>query len=265
MSYKKIFFIGFSEYLNSIKNFKNWIYLGFLDILLKYRRSVIGPWWSSITTAILIVTLSFLWSKIFNLQISNYVPYFTTGYILWIFFSNVVLESCTVLNENALIIKQTNIPICSYILRNISKNIILFLHNSVVLIIVISLYININLASFMMVLLGLLIFILISFNIAVVVSIISSRFNDFAQLVINLVQITFFLTPIIWEPTFLKDKIWVTNLNPLYHWIEIIRSPLLNQKYDIYSLIVSIASLFILILIAIIILGITHKKISKWI
>lgn len=264
-SIKKVFLCGLGQYYLSVSNSYNWFYLGVLDILLKYRRSIIGPWWASITSAVLIVTLSFLWSKIFNLSIQHYVPYFTIGYIIWLFFSSMVLESCTILIENSSIIKQTNIPIPSYIIRNLSKNSILLLHNSVVLIIVCFLYLDIELKNVILSIGGLLALLLITFNISIIVAIISSRYNDFSQLIINLIQVTFFLTPIIWEPSFLKDKIWVTDLNPLFHWIEIIRGPLLQNPYSYNSLLITLFSLLFFSILSCLSIGLTYKKISRWI
>ena len=42
-------------------------------------------------------------------------------------------------------------------------------------------------------------------------------------------QILFFVTPIIWKPELLADH-WLLQLNPFYHLVEIVRSPLLGAS-----------------------------------
>ena len=65
---KKII-IGSDLYSQGFKKINCWWFLGYQEILLKYRRSILGPWWATITVALLIILLSFLWSKIFGLQL----------------------------------------------------------------------------------------------------------------------------------------------------------------------------------------------------
>lgn len=258
------FITGLNDYLLALRLSKNWFYLGYLEITLKYRRSVIGPWWSFISTFILIFTLSFLWSKVFNLQISTYLPYFSIGYIVWIFFSTSVLESSSILLTNSSIIKQTDIPICSYLIKNLSKNIFLFFHNGIIIVLITYMYLDVNFKSILLLAIGIILFIFITFNISIIVAIISARFNDFAQLISNLIQVSFFLTPIIWSPELLKDKIWVTDLNPLYHWINIVRLPLISENYNYMSLNISLISIIVLLTFIFFILGVTYKNIPKW-
>jgi len=255
---------GINDYLLALRLSKNWFYLGYLEIILKYRRSVIGTWWSFFSTLILIVTLSFLWSKVFDLQISTYLPFFSIGYIVWIFFSTTVSESSTILLTNSSIIKQTDIPICSYLIKNLSKNIFLFFHNGLIILLIAYMYLDLNIKDILLLTTGIILFIFITFNISIIVAIISARFNDFAQLITNLIQISFFLTPIIWSPDLLKDKIWVTDFNPLYHWINIIRLPLISENYNYVSLNVSLASILILLAVVFFILAISYKNIPKW-
>jgi len=253
-----------SGYQKKLKIIMGWFYLGHLEIILKYRRSILGPWWATITSSILIVTLSFLWSKIFGMQLNEYVPYFSFGYILWIFFSNSIGESCTLLNENSSIIKQTDTAIFLYAIKNSAKNIILLLHNSFILIIIYLIYLDVSIMNFLFSFLSLICFILSVFFITIIVSIISSRYTDFSQLIINLIQITFFLTPIIWKPSLLKDKVWVTDLNPVFHWIESIRSPILQNNFSYIHINISLISMIVLAILSILVAKITYKKIPLW-
>jgi ABC-2 type transport system permease protein/lipopolysaccharide transport system permease protein len=61
------------------------------------------------------------------------------------------------------------------------------------------------------------------------IGIISARFRDIPQLITSIVQIVFFLTPIFWKPESLRGHAYITEFNPLFHLIEIVRAPLLGN------------------------------------
>jgi lipopolysaccharide transport system permease protein len=42
------------------------------------------------------------------------------------------------------------------------------------------------------------------------------------------VQIVFFVTPIMWKPELLRGRAYIADLNPFYHLLEIVRAPLLG-------------------------------------
>jgi ABC-type polysaccharide/polyol phosphate export permease len=56
------------------------------------------------------------------------------------------------------------------------------------------------------------------------------RFRDIPQIVASLLQVAFFLTPILWQPTMLSGRrVVVVDYNPFYHFVELIRGPLLGH------------------------------------
>ena len=55
------------------------------------------------------------------------------------------------------------------------------------------------------------------------------NFRDIPQLVGSIVQIVFFITPIMWRPELLKNRTFIATANPLYHLVEIVRAPLLGM------------------------------------
>jgi lipopolysaccharide transport system permease protein len=56
------------------------------------------------------------------------------------------------------------------------------------------------------------------------------RFRDMVPLVSNLVQIAFFLTPVMWRKEMLGRYQWAADFNPLYHFLEVVRAPLLGAQ-----------------------------------
>jgi ABC-2 type transport system permease protein/lipopolysaccharide transport system permease protein len=76
---------------------------------------------------------------------------------------------------------------------------------------------------------GLVILVVNGLFVATYLGVISARFRDVPQITASLVQIAFFVTPIMWKPEFLGNQHLVATLNPFFHLIEIVRAPLLGK------------------------------------
>jgi ABC-2 type transport system permease protein/lipopolysaccharide transport system permease protein len=60
------------------------------------------------------------------------------------------------------------------------------------------------------------------------IGMVSARFRDIPQVINSVVQILFFLTPVFWKPESLKGHAYVTEYNPFFHLLEVVRAPLLG-------------------------------------
>ena len=59
-----------------------------------------------------------------------------------------------------------------------------------------------------------------------------ARFRDVGEIVASLMQVLFFLTPILWRPSSLGSYEWAVLGNPAYALIELARGPLLGETPD---------------------------------
>ena len=228
----------------ALREWRLWTTLGWNDIRQKYRRSMIGPFWITISMAIFILILGIVYSRIFHVGVSEYLPFLTVGYITWGFISQTTIESCTAFLEGERIIKQIRLPYAVYVLRVVCRNFIIFLHNAVVFVPVAIIFsVNPGLHG-LMVVPGLALLCLNLSWVALSLSILNSRFRDLQQIVTTFVQIMLFVTPIMWPLSTLGDSIYIAEINPLYHLIDIVRSPLLGQTPEISSWLVAIALMF---------------------
>ena len=70
-----------------------------LDIRNRYRGSVLGPFWLSLSTAIMVVALGLLYSALFNLPLADYLPFLAVSLIIWGMISQIVGDACTSLTR----------------------------------------------------------------------------------------------------------------------------------------------------------------------
>src|SRR4051794_5070887 len=204
-----------------------WTRLGWNDILYRYRRSTLGPFWSTINIAITVVALGLVYSQIFNLPVRQLMPYVCAGLIVWGFISSILLDAGSLFSGSESYIKQVRLPYWLYVCRFVFSKVMLFAHD---LPIYIALLIYFQIWPGTVALYALPGFVLLVINGAfasLTIGMASARFRDIPRIIATFVQVMFLVTPIIWTPDLLGPQPYLAHGNPFFHLIEIVRAPLL--------------------------------------
>jgi hypothetical protein len=106
-----------------------WVTVGLYDIRKRYRRSLLGPFWITISLGAFILGLSFIYSPLMGGEAGSFLPYLAFGFIAWQFVSQLVLDGCNVFIANGPIIEQLQAPLSVYIYQTIWRHLIIFTHN----------------------------------------------------------------------------------------------------------------------------------------
>ncbi len=213
--------------------------LAYQDIKLRYRRSVLGPFWITISMAISVYSMGYLYSHLFHTDLQTYFPFLVGGMLSWTLLSTTITEMNEALVNADGMIKQIKLPYSIYIHRVAMRNIIIFFHNIVVIIPILiifhhSAHVNFNT---LMLIPFLAIFYLNAFCYGIILAIIGARYRDVMQIIKSLIQIAFFITPIMWNPNILPEKDrYIAYLNPFYSYVELIRDPLLGAPITLLNL-----------------------------
>ncbi len=212
-----------------------WIILGWDDIRQRYRRSVLGPFWITLSMGVFILLLGVIYSRLFHTNIHTYIPFLAAGFTIWGLIAQTTNESCMAFNEGSRIIKQIKLPYSIYVLRVVWRNLIVFLHTVVIFIpVAIIFQVMPNLAT-LYVLPGLFLVCVNVTWVAMVLAILSTRYRDMMPIVGTIVQIMIFATPIMWPVTALSGATIIAEINPAYHLIELVRAPMLGTAPELHS------------------------------
>jgi len=218
-----------------------WKTLGTLDIKIRYRRSAIGPFWLTISMAVTIYFMGFLYGHLFKLDLKNYFPYLASGIISWSFISMLIIESNHAFVESANYIKNQPFAISTFIMKIITRNLIIFAHNLLAYLPIMFIFdagLNSNLLYFLP---GLALVCINAYFWGGVLAIIGARYGDFDQIIKSIIQVVFFVTPIMWMPKLLPEKYqWVVLANPFAQFLQLLRNPLIGQPISLYTLSVMI-------------------------
>lgn len=223
------------------KNLQRSFYIGWTlavnDVKGRYRRSLIGPFWLTISMAVLISIIGIVFGSIFQSPMQRFLPFLAVGFIFWAFISGMITESCNALTEASGLIKQISIPPFVFIVRVAIRNLLVMLHH-LIIIPPVFIYFGVEINIYIFLFLPGLIFLTLSLiPLLVLCSLVCARYRDVTQIIINLVQVAFYLTPIIWMPELLPERVGnsLLNFNIFFHFMELVRSPLLGDPIDSIS------------------------------
>ena len=251
----------FSEALSS---YRVWSYMASNDIRLRYRGSTLGPLWITLTMVIFIGALSIVYSRLFNQQIREYIPFLTCGILIWTYISSVINESAETFISSKEYIEGMKMPYFLFIFRMIWRNFLIFLHNFVVYILVV-LYFHVHLTA--LTLLAIPGFLLVTIALAavgVILSILATRFRDLPPIVSAMITVVFFVSPVTWPSKQIGEASLIIQLNPTSYLLDLIRTPLLGKAPALNSVYIVLTLAVILWTVAFAVFSANNKKIPFW-
>lgn len=238
------------------------VYISFIlarqDLRGRYRRSVIGPFWITISMGVMIASIGIVFGAIFNTPMDEYLPSLAVGIIVWTFITGMISEGCLGFIDAEGMIKQLPIPLFVYILRVLWRNLLILAHNILILpLVLLVMGKGIGLEALLAIPALLLVSLCLSW-VALLFAMLCARYRDLPQIVSSVLQVAFYLTPIIWSSSLLPDRLGSTflQLNPFFHLLELIRAPLLG-------VVPSLTSLLVVLVIAVLGWGFTLLTFSR--
>jgi ABC-type polysaccharide/polyol phosphate export permease len=223
---------AWDDLLGGLQRTELWGRLGWLDVRRRYRRTKIGPFWSSLTLAIYVIAVGMVGSGLWNQDIKTYLPYLTSGMLVWTLLSVIIMESCTLFVQGHALFRNVNFEYSILAYALVWRNFLLFLHNFAVFAVIV-LVLNLRLLNFSALLAvpGLILVLINGVWIALLVGLVCLRFRDVQPLVQTAIQIGMLVTPIFWTPEALAGRyqFFFVQINPIYRLIDIVRTPLMGQ------------------------------------
>lgn len=211
----------------SCKMFNVALYLAYGDARARYKRSFFGAFWIVLSTFISVIGLGIVWGAVFNIPTKDIIPSLTLGLVFWQYISSCITDSPSIFIRNATSIKSHPNPYMLFIFHHILKHLTVLLHNAVLIILVCLFFgISKSINNYLIFGLGM---ILVTANltwISASLAIISTRFRDIELIVVSLMPVMFFVTPVIFKPNQIESIKYLMHLNPFASFISVLRDPL---------------------------------------
>ena len=235
------FAAAWSDLVRGFLQHELWLQLGWQDIKQRYRRSVLGPLWITIATGVMAVALGLLYSVLFRIPVAEFLPHVTVGLIMWNFISGAIKDGSDIFIENEGLIKQLPSALSVHVYRLVWRQLLFLAHNMVIWLVLMMVFPRpLGMEGFLAIP-ALFLLVLNGVWVSMFFGIIATRYRDVSPLLEALVQLLFYITPIVWTTTTLKDqggeiseRAKLAQLNPLYHYMEVLRAPLIGADLPVY-------------------------------
>jgi lipopolysaccharide transport system permease protein len=199
-----------------------------LDLRNRYRGSVLGPLWMSLSSLIMLIGLGLLYGALFKLKLSDYLPHLAVSLIVWQWIAGFINDSCATLTSAEGVIRQMRLPYTLHALRVAFRNTFVAAHSLPLIPLVFLVFGQLPGPEAFLAIPG---FVLIGINMVaagLLLGMVCARFRDIPPIVANAVQLAFFVTPILWKPELLGNATMWMALNPFYALLETVRGPLVE-------------------------------------
>ncbi|TPI60397.1 ABC transporter permease [Mesorhizobium sp. B3-1-3] len=241
------------------------LYFAWTDTVARYRRSVLGPLWLVLGTAVGVVGLGLVWSVLLEMPIQRFVPMLTVSLITWQFISGTITEASGVFQRNSGTLTSIYAPRFSFSSELLLRQLVTLGHNAIVIAVV---WIVIPYHWSWTMLLALPALLLVVGNLlalAQVIGFVGARYRDVEPLVVAVMPMLFFLTPVLYESKQLGPLREVMLFNPLAHWISVVRDPMMGDVPSVLSYSVVISTGIVLWIFALWITGAKGARLPYWV
>jgi ABC-type polysaccharide/polyol phosphate export permease len=207
-------------------------HLAWHDVLARYRGSVLGPFWITLSMGAMVLGIGTLYARLFGFGLGDFLPFVAVSIVLWGTISTIIVEGCDVFTAAGGILRQTALPMFIFPIRLLLRALINMAHHMIIIIAVLIWWGQTSPMGAVMSLVALAAVLVNLTWIATLVGIISARFRDVPQIVTATIQFSMFMTPVFWKPNQVGRNHALLELNPFYYMFDAVRGPLLSEPLN---------------------------------
>lgn len=231
-----------ADIVGALRHFRNCLFLATTNVRLRYKRSLLGPLWITITTAIFIFVISYLYTGFIAAGYRQYLLNLALGWIIWHFIADSVLQGGLVFQRAARILQGTSIEKFSFVLQAVLTNLIIFAHNLLIAFVVLAVAGPPVSWAILLVIPAFTLIVLSAVWSTMLFGLLCARYRDLYPTLQAVMRVLFFVTPILWSPALLRPdsprRLFV-DLNPIAHYVDIWRKPLMGEYPAVSSWLVA--------------------------
>lgn len=256
---------GVRDLAEGLREWRKWHLVGSQALRQRYSRSYFGQLWIVISQAISITVFGFVWGGLWRIPYEEYIPYVAFSTVLWSLFTGILADSTSILAAcNGYFINQT-LPFSFAIYSVVYRQLLVAAHNIPILVGVL-IACNRPVSWFgLLIVPGLLAAIVLFTLLSVPIAILCARYRDAVQLVGTLLNLAFFLTPVMWmSKSVPAGKEWIVRSNPFAATLSVVRDPVLQaniqqQAWEVIGITTAVCALA-----APLALGLTKRRLVFW-
>jgi len=262
----RTFRAAFRDLYERTRQYQYWHHSALNDLRARYRRTALGEFWIGINLTIFVLSIGFFYGALLHLDPHTYLPYLLVGYAFWLLFSTLAIEGGQAFIANGALLRQRRTPLSVIVLRTVDRAFMTLAHNLVVLAIGLTLLRVFPTSHLLLLLPALILWWLNAMWLTLTLGIVCARFRDVPPAILSIVQLIFLISPILWRPEDVPENLQaIAVLNPLSHFLTIVRDPLLGMDVPILAWIVTLGITLVGWTIAVVLLRSYRTQVVYWV
>lgn len=228
-----------NDIINGYHRSRLWRRLAILELKTRYQGAFLGVFWILLTLMLKVGMLALVYSMVLDKDIKQYLLFLALGVLTWNFISSSIINSTTIFIKAGNFLQQMRLPHSIFVFQSSYKEVLTLLIYQLFAIPLVLIVNGVELLSWgwLWMLFGYVLIILNAFFASMWIGWLSARFRDVQPFLNSAMMILFLITPVLWPPPekFASSLYFV--LNPFYHLLEMIRSPIIHQiiPYNSYA------------------------------
>ena len=222
-----------SDFSRAWRDRQPWLVAAVVAIGNKYRRTILGPWWATLTTLMFVFGLAILRIGLSGGDLREAIPYVGLGFIGFSLISGGVLAGTSVFVSAGQQLSTSRQPYSAYVFWANTQQVLDFFHDAVVIIVLVVLFAIPVTLMWGWSIVALVLIVASSVGVGLWLGPLAARFRDVGPFVSALMRLMFFLTPIFWSVDELDatGQAWLAWFNPLTYQLLAFRDPILGQVH----------------------------------
>ncbi len=219
-----------------------WLLFAYGNVTRPYRRTFIGPLWEPIGLLLFVLMLGPIYSHAFDMTVKDYMVYLAAGWTCWQLVSGFISAGSNTLVQGIGMMQQSRLPLSLFFFETLMTELFEFLMKLALVILMILVFGAPGGPTTLLLLPGLLLLLVTGLGLIALFGLICARYPDLRPIVQIAMRLAFFVTPVLWHADVLSSpagngamaagqsaRTAYIDFNPLYHMLQLIRAPLLNE------------------------------------
>lgn len=226
-----------------------------------------GKYWPSVGMAIRVAFIGSVFGALLGSRGEDYVPWLASGLIAWAFLSSAFQKTANAYVDSKMFMRSLPIDIRSFIWRNIVSVGLVFWNNLFILVVVLLVFRLNPFPEIMLFIPSMFIILVFLIGTGLLMGPLLARFRDLNPLLNSIIGVMFFALPILWRPADLDDGLarLIVGFNPFYHFLQVIRLPLIGQEPTLTNWTVSALTALMGYFVGSIVFRKTSSRIFYWV
>jgi ABC-type polysaccharide/polyol phosphate export permease len=253
------------DWLRAFAQASLWANLALEDLRDRYRRTALGLAWIVASFGLFVAVKVVVFGELTAVPANEFGVFVALGFGLWTYINAMVMDACTAYMHSRPWILGTATPYPVFLLQAVFRNWLIF--GLILLVMLAALWWKptpwhpVMLWSIP----ALAAYLLTSVWLAAILAPLCIRYRDLYHGVQTGMRLVFFATPILWMPQSSGTLARVAQLNPVSHFIDIVRAPLMYDRVplDSWSIVLEINAAGIVA--AILVYALTRRRVAHWV